>query len=438
MASASMSQPVVDVVLYAEFDIDKGSTLRESYPQALAHYSPEFFADVMLPEGVHNRQQDFTIFFLNRDSKTTEEATDAEKDPLKEFMYCLSVVRTHHDATVRRGARVKAVALCSRQKFCFAFKNVLEVAVSKLAVAKDEAETKQVVQELYEVVNAVDSGNVRDMSDMERRLMKARIDTNSAASLVEQKAQEEALFHHSTATWGDQKIPVRYKLCSTEDQFDDGLLRKLLLKFGEQSMILYNAVLTGQRVLVLGYNQPAGDVCNYVLAMSSLVCPPLNGLIQRQFPYANLTDLSFLSTPGYIAGVTNPMFKSKRDWWDVLCDISSGEVVLSVAGERDEYEAADRAFVQEVLDGIHAGYSEEWVRCQFEEYTLQNVVDIALGESNYMDAEMLARRTASNNRRITKWARTDNYKAFMEARQKHKSHTDAFNISFSRYVCAVS
>ncbi|KAJ0407542.1 hypothetical protein P43SY_006860 [Pythium insidiosum] len=275
-----------------------------------------------------------------------------------------------------------------------------------------------------------------------RRLMKTHIDAHTAASLVEQKAQEEALYHHTQAVWGDQKIPLKVKLCSTDDQFDEGQLRKLLLKFGEQSMVLYNAVLTGQRVIVLGYNQPAGDVCNYVLAMSSLVCPPLSGLILRQYPYANLTDLSFLSTPGYIAGypyanltdlsflstpgyiagVTNPMFKSKREWWDVLCDISNGEVMVSsaLAAEKDDYESADRLFVQGVLDGIHAGYSEEWVRCQFEEYTLQNVVDIAMGEANYMDVEALARRTATNNKRITRWARTDNYKSFTEARQRHR------------------
>jgi len=27
-----------------------------------------------------------------------------------------------------------------------------------------------------------------------------------------------------------------------------------------------------------------GEVCNYVLSTSSLVCPPLFGLIHRQFP----------------------------------------------------------------------------------------------------------------------------------------------------------
>lgn len=140
MASAGDgADRVAEVVLFAEFDIDKGSTLRESYPAALPHYSPEFFADVMLPEGVHNRQADFTIFFLNRksaasthaltadaavadsasgDAVAADEKSDnvAETDPLKAFMYCLSVVHTTYDTTVRRGAKVKAVAICSRYK----------------------------------------------------------------------------------------------------------------------------------------------------------------------------------------------------------------------------------------------------------------------------------------------------------------------------------
>lgn len=151
MAATDSGSRMAEVVLFAEFDIDKGSTLRESYPQALPHYSPEFFADVMLPEGVHNRQEDFTIFFLNRKSATKHLLTttadipaaaddeeedkrsaesgsvdvpDAEAgegakpadDPLKEFMYCLSVVHTTYDTSARRGAKVKAVAICSRHK----------------------------------------------------------------------------------------------------------------------------------------------------------------------------------------------------------------------------------------------------------------------------------------------------------------------------------
>lgn len=274
------------------------------------------------------------------------------------------------------------------------------MAVSKIALAKTGEEARGILEELYNVVNSVDSGSIRNLSDMERRFMKRTISSTgrAAANPADAKEIEEAQFFRTKVQWQDKTIPLQFKLCSTEDQHDDGLLRKLLLKFGEQTMAIYNAVLTGARVLILGYNQPAGafafrfeggsvrqltlkamlccvgEVCNCVLSTSSLVCPPLFGLIHRQFPYvprlsrdisstlrlqvltnpmmwpryANLTDLGFLSTPGYIAGVTNPMFKTKKEWWDVLCDISTGEVIVSTSAEKDDYESSDRSFVQEV------------------------------------------------------------------------------------------
>lgn len=97
-----------------------------------------------------------------------------------------------------------------------------------------------------------------------------------------------------------------------------------------------------------------------------------------------------------------------------------------------------RVHVPQVLDGVHAGYDEEWVRCMFEEYTRKNVVDIAMGEANYIDVETQARRIAVNNKRITKWARTDNYKRLVDARQHPKFGSPAFNISVSSALCTLS
>lgn len=67
----------------------------------------------------------------------------------------------------------------------------------------------------------------------------------------------------------------------------------------------------------------------------------------------------------------------------------------------------------------------------------QNVVDIAMGEANYMDAETQAKRTAVNNKRITKWARTENYKLFTDSRKRQEFLTPAFNISLS-HICSLS
>ncbi|KAL0591504.1 hypothetical protein ABG067_001102 [Albugo candida] len=444
---------LAEVVLYAEFDIDKGSTLRESYPYAFDHYSSEFFADVMLPEGIHNREDDFTVFFLNRKSclnTNHSSIKEVEKKPVREFMYCQSVVRTTHDNMVRRGASVKAVAVCSQYKWCFSLKQLLDLAVRKITGAQDSSASTNILHELYHVINSISLNGIRNLSEMERRLMKRTI-TSRPFSNVNWKATEDSLYHSTVVEWDEIKIPLRFKLCSTLDQHDDGLLSNLIATFGEQTMSIYNAVLSGARVIVLGYNQPAGNfppnayhqvgttltnrpgrVCSYVLAMSALICPPLSGLSHRQFPYANLNDLSFLSVPGYIAGVTNPMFKSKREWWDVLCDITTSEVFTSWPNERDEFEVVDKTFLQDVMDGMRAGFPEEWIRCRFEEFTSQNVVEVAFDETEYLDSDVRVKRTAVNNKRITKWARTDTYKEFSEFQRTEKPCSSAFDISFSR------
>ncbi|GMF19056.1 unnamed protein product [Phytophthora fragariaefolia] len=92
-------------------------------------------------------------------------------------------------------------------------------------------------------------------------------------------------------------------------------------------------------------------------------------------------------------------------------------------------------WIQQVLDGVAAGYDEEWVRCMFEEYTRKNIVDIALGEANYLSPDALAKRSAVNNKRITKWARTDSYKSFMDSPHRTRFHSPAFDISYPPISC---
>ena len=66
-----------------------------------------------------------------------------------------------------------------------------------------------------------------------------------------------------------------------------------------------------------------------MLAACQLVCPALRGFIRRSFPYTCFgVNMDFLEVPGYIAGVTNPMFEQHEEWWDILCDIPTGRVVV--------------------------------------------------------------------------------------------------------------
>jgi hypothetical protein len=58
-------------------------------------------------------------------------------------------------------------------------------------------------------------------------------------------------------------------------------------------MILFNALVTGKRIVFLGYNKSAGTVCSYVLSACALGTgcgTVLRGFVDRAFPYANLTN----------------------------------------------------------------------------------------------------------------------------------------------------
>ncbi|RHZ37100.1 hypothetical protein DYB31_006107 [Aphanomyces astaci] len=350
--------------------------------QKTVHRTPEFFADMMLPEGVHNREQDYTVFFIHKDS---------------EVKYCLSVVKTMHDANVRRGARIKAVAICSN------YHDILNVAIDKLfALGSNESVSSAtaVLSSLFDVINAVDVSGVTNLqkSEVEVRLLKRTMFASSSSALP---CHVRSLEYTTHALWDDLTIPLKIKLGNTQDQHEEGSLIDLIAKFGDQTMQIYNAVLTGSRVILLGYGLPA--VCNYVLSTSALLCPPLVGVIHRQHPYANLTDLAFLSVPGYIAGVTNPMFKGRKEWWDMHCDLATGDILVAHPLDKDDTDAIDHDFI------------------------LQNIVDIATGEASFVDVDAQGKRTAVNHKRITKWARTENYDRFVRARKEAPPTTPAFD-----------
>ena len=79
-------------------------------------------------------------------------------------------------------------------------------------------------------------------------------------------------------------------------------------------------------------------ICLYALAVCSH--GSLQGILHRAFPYASLSDLSFLETPSFVAGVTNPMFEAHPEWWDVLCQLDlpkgSGTVITSEEMSHDD------------------------------------------------------------------------------------------------------
>lgn len=162
----------VEYILVAAFDIDRGPVMEHQYPVAITG-DEAMLAELMLPDQAHLRNQDWTMFFLHKD--TSQEEEDAERKAKEErrrrrrrkrmraagipdpqaggngehdglnddddwddndessdsepeggegapLIYVLNLVNTKQDKTQRRGAVVKAMAICTRHPFLHIYK----------------------------------------------------------------------------------------------------------------------------------------------------------------------------------------------------------------------------------------------------------------------------------------------------------------------------
>lgn len=156
----------VEYILVASFDIDKGPTMEHQYPVAITG-DEHMLAELMLPDQAHVRNQDWTIFFLHKDTSEEDEEAERKEERRKRkqrrkdraagivhsddeeiedderdigtsdddsddseddggegppLIYVLNLVNTKQDKTAKRGAVVKAMAICTRHPFLHIYK----------------------------------------------------------------------------------------------------------------------------------------------------------------------------------------------------------------------------------------------------------------------------------------------------------------------------
>lgn len=159
-------------------------------------------------------------------------------------------------------------------------------------------------------------------------------------------------------------------------------------------LVLVNALLTQKRIMFLGHNMPSGEVAETVLAACTLASGGLlRGFTRHAFPYTDLTKIDdLLKVPGFIAGVTNPHFANKPEWWDLLCDLPTGRMTISNRIEQprmtdnlsawlmsspshSQQNAADNtgdaAFMDSVLRNINNRLGESTIRAMWRGWVLK-------------------------------------------------------------------
>ena len=372
-----------------------------------------------------------------------------------DLLCVLNLCRTKYDKGVKRGAMVKSLAVVTRHRFYNALKPVLMLAldaifdVAPIAAssvlspvaghtttaplagvgggAGGDEEVLGIVKELYATINAVafPASLTSPMSLLQLSLL-----TSAPPSPAPAPSPPPL-----TLTFLSTSFPLRLPPHLLPSEVLESSLTSLCARFGPSTMDVFTALLTCRRVLFLAYQQPASSVTSMVLSSLLLISPPFPSLLYRAFPYTSLTNMDFLDTPGYVAGVTNPIFQQRHQWWDVLCDVSEGTVTLSPAYEAElarggggggggGVAAGDGAFWQEVAYGLQLKYGEEWLRGMFRDYTawlLSCVQDVAA----FPDLPTRTAVLEAQQTRINAVLRSTTYQQWMTARLRPPSSSSS-------------
>eukprot|EP00761_Pharyngomonas_kirbyi_P011396 gb/GECH01011421.1/.p1 GENE.gb/GECH01011421.1/~~gb/GECH01011421.1/.p1 ORF type:complete len:851 (+),score=162.09 gb/GECH01011421.1/:1-2553(+) len=336
----------------SEFDIDIGNTLSTTYPNIPLEdmYSDRTLADLCLPDGSHLYKEDISYMILPcpkdikgalKMKKSKKKSKEIKMEFEKEkYLYGIILFHNRKDESVRRGAVQKSMLLLSYQPHFNVWEKFMKVALSKIM---DGEKPEKILRALYETLNV-------------KNLIKET----------------------STQFLGSN---ISYKMTKlSEDHFGGASLKDLVLRFQEDTMILWYALLLQRKILFVG--SPAKDVGNCCLACPLLV-HPLVGFTPHITPYIALTFLDPLSNPHAINGATNMIFETKPEWSDFSASLSTGKVVQQSHSEelpQIKISSRDREFIRNILSGINdATRGETWVRVQFFKYT-ERLLDKRINE----------------------------------------------------------
>ncbi|KAJ7571850.1 docking domain of Afi1 for Arf3 in vesicle trafficking-domain-containing protein [Mycena floridula] len=273
----------------------------------------------------------------------------------------------------------------------------------------------------------------------EKEALYRQANTSTSYHDARPPATKDTHFFHTTVKYKDHQLPIKMPLSTFPEEVGDYSLITLIKTFSSQPVsgpqhphlhtsgpqthpiiVLFNALVTGKRIIFMGHRRPAGEVCSFVLAACALGSgcgAVLRGFIERAFPYANLNNRDeWESVQAYIAGVTNPIFESSRAW-DLLLDISTGSVTVakdilttwpvsplpfsgssmtrvgtgalvnksgtlkaegSIPDDKGEFTAksdnnGDNLFIEDIRSAIEYHYGEGLVRVRFQEYVTRFV-----------------------------------------------------------------
>lgn len=270
------------------------------------------------------------------------------------------------------------MAICTRHPFLHIYKPLLLLALEEYF----RAPVMETLASLYNALNTMDlsllpklslyenfvlqASDAKDMfiEKFEQIIRQRRAEDAERASLPSASSSDLQRKNYSTprdthefeskVLYNGVPVPIKVPTALSPETVGDFSLIKLIQTFSTPHttqpqpfalhphlttsgaythpiIVLVNALLTQKRIIFIGHNRPSGEVAEAVLAACALASGGmLRGFVRHAFPYTDLTKVDdLLKVPGFIAGVTNPAFSHKPEWWDLLCDLPTGRMKIS-------------------------------------------------------------------------------------------------------------
>lgn len=351
----------MEYIIASEFDINLGPVIRYLYPRIIPGDLP-YFTELLMPDQIDSRDQDWAVIILHKDHLGNYHYvhdSDVPDSPL----YIINVVNTRYDAYVDRNTIIKGMAIATTLPCLQIFKPLLLFALDK----SFGAPAKDIVVELYRLINHICIQSIPQMPDKKRLLLACINDfpvreyfNNKVFASKTLESQDASAVKNGCyevmVNYLNLMIPLRVPLLQLPDIVGDFLVTKFLTQilsatvtlngkypeleiYGQATpslVILLNAFLTHKRIFFLGNRMPAQDICEFVFAAISLVSGGggiVSGFFKRTLPYVDLSKFDIIEQlDWFIAGTANPSFKIHDELWDVLYDIEENELIFSSNG----------------------------------------------------------------------------------------------------------
>ena len=373
-----LSMSNIEYIITAEFHIDQGLSLIHQVPREIPGLQTNltFLPEIMIPDQIHKREEDFTLFLLFKDRETGDfqylyDKTTCDEEPY----YLYTIVNSLKHDSYERGSRVKSISIITKLPY---FKNFRPLLTLCLNSYFKENEIKH-LENLYEAISVKNFSLGNSLSIIKKLLITSILDLpindriykdeafrltilelNKVENLNFDLFIRKDLSFNSIINFNNMNIPIKIPMIDLPDSIGDylnptdlnfkadliNLLNARLVTdlhnseltiYGQQTppiIILINAILVGKKIIFLSYDNSAGYIINNILLMLKIITGGgiLSGLLTNYniFPILDVSKIDCLKKcDSYIAGTINPFFKYNHKLWDLLYDLDSNELFLS-------------------------------------------------------------------------------------------------------------